>query len=148
MHAHTCTHTHTHTQMHVHTCTHTHTHTCTNTHEHTDYTKLNLHNLKMGSRQRFEMDEDSGMEQKAWLLTVGTQTDTFWYQGMLVHSPLSSLCHCGLILGRKSMELVHTSWPLHNLFLWSTGREWFVKPSPIIFASKEKATTSQNETGV
>ena len=37
----TCTHAHTHT--------HTHTHTQAHTHKHTDYTKLNLHNLKQAA---------------------------------------------------------------------------------------------------
>ena len=47
-------------------CIHTHTHRGTHTHEHSDYTKLNLHSLKMGSKQRLELDEDSSTEQKTW----------------------------------------------------------------------------------
>ena len=37
----TCTHAH----------THTHTHTQAHTHKHTDYTKLNLHNLKQAANR-------------------------------------------------------------------------------------------------
>ena len=47
MNTHVRTHTHTHT--HTHTQTHTHTHTCNHTHEHSDYTKFNLHSLKLAS---------------------------------------------------------------------------------------------------
>ena len=48
----------------THTYTHTHTRgTCT--HKHTDYTKLNLHNLKWAAF-RHETDEDSSMEWKTW----------------------------------------------------------------------------------
>ena len=45
-HARTHARTHAHTHTHTHKYTHTHTHTNTHTHEHTDYTKLDLHNLK------------------------------------------------------------------------------------------------------
>ena len=48
------------------TYAHTHTHTGTCTHEHSDYTKLNLHSIKMVSKLRLEMDEDSSAEQKTW----------------------------------------------------------------------------------
>ena len=66
MHAHTHTrmHTHMHTCTHAHTHTHTHTHTQAPTHKHTDYKKLNLHNLKTGSKQKLETDEDSSTEWK------------------------------------------------------------------------------------
>ena len=48
---------------HVHTHTYTHTHTGICTHKHTDYTKLNLHNLKWAAN-RFLTDEDSSTECK------------------------------------------------------------------------------------
>ena len=41
---------------------HAHTHT----HKHSDYPKPNLHSLKLGSKQKLEMDEDSCVEQKTW----------------------------------------------------------------------------------
>ena len=87
----TCTHTHTqhnththnhttHTHTHTHlTHTHTpHTHTHTHTHlTHTHMSLLTLRNLiytqlKTGSKQRLETDEDSSTEQKTW------QVYRFW----------------------------------------------------------------------
>ena len=78
-HAHMCTHTHTciYVCMHVHThtCTCTHTHTCACTHAHTHapthtsvlmIQSLIYTQLKMGSKQRLETDEDRSMEQKTW----------------------------------------------------------------------------------
>ena len=61
-----CIHICAHANTHIHTNTHMHTHPGTHTHEHSDYTKLNLHILKMGSKQRLELDEDSSTEQKTW----------------------------------------------------------------------------------
>ena len=72
------THTHARARAHTHTHTHTHTrprarartHTHTRTHEHSDYSKLNLHQLKTGSKHRLQTDEDSSMEQKTWQYRV------------------------------------------------------------------------------
>ena len=46
------------------------THRGTRTHVHSDYTKLNLHSLKTGSKRRLEMDGDSSMDQKTWQVQV------------------------------------------------------------------------------
>ena len=86
---HTCTHTHTHTTQHnttqhnttqhTHTHTHTHYHTTHNQphNTHTHMSLLTLQNLiytqlKTGSKQRLETDEDSSTEQKTW------QVYRFW----------------------------------------------------------------------
>ena len=72
---HTHTHTHTHTQTHTHT--HTHTHTLAPTH----MSILTIQNLiytqlKTGSKQSLETDEDSSVERKAWRCDTNVQFKT------------------------------------------------------------------------
>ena len=60
------------THIRLRACTHTHTHMCTHTHTntHRHASRLTIQNLKselkMGSKQRLEMDEDRSMEWKTW----------------------------------------------------------------------------------
>ena len=56
--------------MSVETVLSANTHRGTRTHEHSDYTKLNLHSLKTGSKRRLEMDGDSSTDQKTWQVQV------------------------------------------------------------------------------
>ena len=72
-HTYTCARTRVHTHTHTHTYTYTHTHTYTHRHTqapaHTSVVTIqNLiyAQLKTGSKQRLETDEDSSTEQKAW----------------------------------------------------------------------------------
>ena len=55
------------TILSAHTHTHTQTHTGTHTHEHMLIIQSIIYTqLKVGSKQRFEMDEDNSLEQKTW----------------------------------------------------------------------------------